>query len=164
MKIIKEIGKGLLYLILSPIIIVLFSLFVVYLVFVYFYQFILFIINFFKGEKFSLDTEKDIEARQIIANLNNKSKENESVTPSSNISTTNTSNTTNNDSRVVNNYFYSATPQDMQKILNQQISTPPLETIESSNDIDLIDKQIETEKRLDTLYIPQQNSDKEEDK
>ena len=60
MKIFKTFLKGLLYVILSPLIIAGFALYTVYSLFVYLYEFIVATIKFFGGSKLTTETKEDL--------------------------------------------------------------------------------------------------------
>ena len=66
MKIFKTFLKGLLYVVLSPLIIAGFALYTVYSLFVYLYEFIVATIKFFGGSKLTTETKEDLKVKQII--------------------------------------------------------------------------------------------------
>ena len=61
MKIFKTFLKGLLYVVLSPLIIAGSALYTVYSLFVYLYEFIVATIKFFGGSKLTTETKEDLK-------------------------------------------------------------------------------------------------------
>ena len=71
----KNLGKGLLYVLIFPLGLIAIALYAVFGIFVFFFQFIRLIILFFTGRSLTSDLPEDIEAKKIIEA--NKPKEEE---------------------------------------------------------------------------------------
>ena len=66
MKVIKGFLKGLLYVILSPLILVGFALYAVYSLFVFIWEFIVASIKFFSGKKLTTELKEDKMVKQLV--------------------------------------------------------------------------------------------------
>jgi hypothetical protein len=75
MGIIKGFLKGLLYIILSPLIIAGFALYVVYALILYIVEFFIATFKFFSGSKLTTETKEDKKVKQILIEKNKKIKE-----------------------------------------------------------------------------------------
>lgn len=75
MKLIKGFLKGLLYVILSPLILVGFAIYAVYSLLLFFYEFIIATIKFFSGSKLTTDLKEDKKVKQLIIEKDKKAKE-----------------------------------------------------------------------------------------
>ena len=65
----KNFGKGILYVILFPLILVVVCLYSVFGIFVFFFQFVKMIILFFSGRTLFSDFEEDIAAKAILKQM-----------------------------------------------------------------------------------------------
>ena len=77
MKVIKGFLKGLLYVILSPFILVGFAVYTVYSLLLFIVEFLNASLHFFSGKKLTTDLKEDKKVRQLIVEKDKKMKEDE---------------------------------------------------------------------------------------
>lgn len=115
MKIIKTLLKGLLYLILSPLILVGFSLYFIYSLIIFIVLFFISSYKFVSGKKLNFELKEDILAKEIIQKRNlelqtNQSNQQINQTPVVEVST--------KPQTVVNNYYFSNNDNQNNNSLN----------------------------------------------
>ena len=66
MKFFKTLGKSLLYLVLSPLILAVYLLFCIYSIFVFLYKFFVFAWKFITGKNIDFKLDEDLQAQKII--------------------------------------------------------------------------------------------------
>jgi hypothetical protein len=96
MNFLKSFGRGLLYLILSPIILAFFALYVIYLLFLFIVEWTIAIVLFFKGKKMSLELDIDKQMKDIIEKNRQAQQDATSLAPLS---------STPQPQTIINNYF-----------------------------------------------------------
>ena len=74
-SIFKNIGKGIGYLFLFPILVMAIALFAVYGVFVFLYQFVKLIVLFFSGRNLSSDLPEDIQVKAMLTEDEDEKKD-----------------------------------------------------------------------------------------
>lgn len=131
MNILKSAGKGLLYILLSPLILAFFCLYAVYCILMFFVEWIIAIIQFFKGGKFSLRTKEDDQLDQLIAQ---KQSEKNQETQVASQTTNNTTNQTINNIYVDPNVFAALNKMNNQNP-NQTINTITNQNVESLENV-----------------------------
>ena len=108
-KILKTVGKALLYIVAFPFILIVIALAASLSIFLFFYQFVRLIILFFSGRTLFSDLDEDIKAKEILARQSGEEETNEA---------------TNND--------LSLYPSDSIVYNNQQYSSPLVEKQEDT--------------------------------
>ena len=108
-KILKTVGKALLYIVAFPFILIVIALAAALSIFLFFYQFVRLIILFFSGRTLFSDLDEDIKAKEILARQSGEEETNEA---------------TNND--------LSLYPSDSIVYNNQQYSSPLVEKQEDT--------------------------------
>lgn len=148
MKFIKGFFRGLLYLILSPIILTAFAVYVVYCTIVFICMFFINIFRFFTGRKLLGTLKEDLEAQEIINKANQKEQEetNKEETPQVSQPTQEVK------QQIINNYIFT-NPKDLQNLnlnpnTNQiennspaQIENVAVNQIEQKNDVEVVSIQ-----------------------
>ena len=148
MKFIKGFFRGLLYLILSPIILAAFAVYVVYCTIVFICMFFINIFRFFTGRKLLGTLKEDLEAQEIINKANQKEQEeaNKKETPQISQPTQEVK------QQIINNYIFT-NPKDLQNLnlnpnTNQiensnppQIENTPINQIEQKSDVEVVSIQ-----------------------
>ncbi|MCD8209452.1 MAG: hypothetical protein LUC31_01385 [Coprobacillus sp.] len=134
MGLLKAFGRGLLYLIFLPFIIVVVVFAAIVMIIVFLYQGIKNIILFFTGETIFKDTEEDKQAKAIIDM--NKNLAQNLVAGTAGGSQTVNNNTTNTTNTTVNNIFVVGDNVDLLDILKkqQELESQPKEYIENGED------------------------------
>lgn len=122
-KILKTVGKALLYIVAFPFILIVIALAAALSIFLFFYQFVRLIILFLSGRTLFSDLDEDIKAKEILARQSGEEETNEA---------------TNND--------LSLYPSDSIVYNNQQYSSPLVEKQE--DDIKENNKQEEGEENV----------------
>lgn len=78
-KILKTVGKALLYIVAFPFILIVIALAAALSIFLFFYQFVRLIILFFSGRTLFSDLDEDIKAKEILAKQSGEEETNEPV-------------------------------------------------------------------------------------
>ena len=164
MKFIKGFFRGLLYLILSPIILADFAVYVVYCTIVFICMFFVNIFRFFTGRKLLGTLKEDLEAQEIINKANQKEQEevNKQEAPQTSQPTQEVK------QQIINNYIFT-NPKDLQNLnlnpnTNQiensnppQIENPPINQIEQKNDVEVV--SIQNQEDIQDLNTSKENVD-----
>lgn len=124
-KILKTVGKALLYIVAFPFILIVIALAAVLSIFLFFYQFVRLIILFFSGRTLFSDLDEDIKAKEILAKQSGEEETNEPI---------------NND--------LSLYPSDSIVYNNQQYSSPLVEEQEQKDAIKENNEQEEGEENV----------------
>ncbi len=160
MGLLKAFGRGLLYLIFLPFIIVVVVFMAVAMIFVFLYQGIKNIILFFTGETIFKDTEEDKQAKAII-DMNKNLAQNLVAGTATGGQTVN-NNTTNTTNTTVNNIFVVGDNVDLLDILKkqQELENQPKEYIENGEDAPRLEQAKMTGIKMND---PQQIENKDHD-
>lgn len=164
MKFIKGFFRGLLYLILSPIILAAFAVYVVYCAIVFICMFFINIFRFFTGRKLLGILKEDLEAQEIINKANQKEQEevNKQEAPQTSQPTQEVK------QQIINNYIFT-NPKDLQNLnlnpnTNQiensnppQIENAPINQIEQKNDVEVV--SIQNQEDIQDLNTSKENVD-----
>lgn len=164
MKFIKGFFRGLLYLILSPIILAGFAVYVVYCTIVFICMFFINIFRFFTGRKLLGILKEDLEAQEIINKANQKEQEevNKQEAPQTSQPTQEVK------QQIINNYIFT-NPKDLQNLnlnpnTNQiensnppQIENAPINQIEQKNDVEVV--SIQNQENIQDLNTSKENVD-----
>lgn len=164
MKFIKGFFRGLLYLILSPIILAAFAVYVVYCTIVFICMFFVNIFRFFTGRKLLGILKEDLEAQEIINKANQKEQEevNKQEAPQTSQPTQEVK------QQIINNYIFT-NPKDLQNLnlnpnTNQiensnppQIENAPINQIEQKNDVEVV--SIQSQEDIQDLNTNKENVD-----
>ena len=164
MKFIKGFFRGLLYLILSPIILAVFAVYVVYCTIVFICMFFVNIFRFFTGRKLLGILKEDLEAQEIINKANQKEQEevNKQEVPQTSQQTQEVK------QQIINNYIFT-NPKDLQNLnlnpnTNQiensnppQIENAPINQIEQKNDVEVV--SIQNQEDIQDLNTSKENVD-----
>lgn len=121
MKFFKGFFKGLLYVILSPLIIVGFACYTVYAVFLYIWEFIMAAVKFFSGSKLTTDLKEDKKLKEYIQSK--KEVIENAQQPQQNVAQNQPQGDT-----IINNFYI--TPEQYQQMSNQQIQNPTYPQVE----------------------------------
>lgn len=78
-KILKTVGKALLYIVAFPFILIIIALAAALSIFLFFYQFVRLIILFFSGRTLFSDLDEDIKAKEILARQSGEEETNEAT-------------------------------------------------------------------------------------
>lgn len=78
-KILKTVGKALLYIVAFPFILIVIALAAALSIFLFFYQFVRLIILFFSGRTLFSDLDEDIKAKEILARQSGEEETNEPI-------------------------------------------------------------------------------------
>ena len=116
MKFFKTLGKSLLYLVLSPLILTVFLLFCIYSIFVFLYKFFVFAWKFITGKNIDFKLDEDLQAQKIIDDAkkpNTSSNKEETDTKSPVIEVSSQPN------QVINNYIIANNIEDAKKLADQ---------------------------------------------
>jgi len=130
----KTFGKGVLYVVLLPFIVLFVALFMVYLFITYFVMAIKSVIIFFAGGDPLGDLPEDIEAKKI---LEGKEK---AFNEGANQQTQTTNTTTNNNSTVINQSIY-VNPNDLAAFFAQQAANQQNQQLHNNGNPTPIDAQ-----------------------
>lgn len=164
MKFIKGFFRGLLYLILSPIILAAFTVYIVYCTIVFICMFFVNIFRFFTGRKLLGTLKEDLEAQEIINKANQKSQEETKKEETPQISQP----TQEVKQQIINNYIFT-NPKDLQNLnlnpnTNQienskppQIENTPINQIEQKNDVEVV--SIQNQEDIQDLNTSKENVD-----
>ena len=139
MKFFKTLGKSLLYLILSPIILAVYLLFCIYSIFVFLYKFFVFGWKFITGKNIDFKLDEDLQAQKIIddAKKPNTSNNKEAIDTKSPVIEVSSQ-----PNQVINNYIIANNIEDAKKLADQlsnnQINDKNL--IENDQNIDQINQ------------------------
>lgn len=116
MKFFKTLGKSLLYLILSPIILVVYLLFCIYSIFVFLYKFFVFAWKFITGKNIDFKLDEDLQAQKIIDNAKkpNTSNNKEAIDTKSPVIEVSSQ-----PNQVINNYIIANNIEDAKKLADQ---------------------------------------------
>ena len=164
MKFIKGFFRGLLYLILSPVILAGFAVYVVYCTIVFICMFFINIFRFFTGRKLLGILKEDLEAQEIINKANQKEQEevNKQEAPQTSQPTQEVK------QQIINNYIFT-NPKDLQNLnlnpnTNQiensnppQIENAPINQIEQKNDVEVV--SIQNQENIQDLNTSKENVD-----
>lgn len=147
MKFIKGFFRGLLYLILSPIILACFAIYMVYCAILFICMFFVNLFKFFTGRKLLGTLKEDIQAQEIILNANKKEEANQNTTSTQTIQQSQPASEVKQ--QIINNYIFT-NPKDLQNLnLNPNtnqietsnpvaIETKPINQIEQKNDYNVV--------------------------
>lgn len=116
MKFFKTLGKSLLYLVLSPLILAVYLLFCIYSIFVFLYKFFVFAWKFITGKNIDFKLDEDLQAQKIIDDAkkpNTSSNKEETDTKSPVIEVSSQPN------QVINNYIIANNIEDAKKLADQ---------------------------------------------
>ena len=164
MKFIKGFFRGLLYLILSPIILTAFAVYIVYCTIIFICMFFVNIFRFFTGRKLLGTLKEDLEAQEIINKANQKEQEevNKQEAPQTSQPTQEVK------QQIINNYIFT-NPKDLQNLnlnpnTNQiensnppQIENAPINQIEQKNDVEVV--SIQNQEDIQDLNTSKENVD-----
>ena len=111
-KILKTVGKALLYIVTFPFILIIIALAAALSIFLFFYQFVRLIILFFSGRTLFSDLDEDIKAKEILARQSGEEETNEATNSDLSLYPS--------DSIVYNNQQYSSPLVEEQKDVNKE--------------------------------------------
>lgn len=155
MKFFKTLGKSLLYLVLSPLILTVYLLFCIYSIFVFLYKFFVFAWKFITGKNIDFKLDEDLQAQKIIDDAkkpNTSSNKEETDTKSPVIEVSSQPN------QVINNYIIANNIEDAKKLADQLSNS-------QTNDKNLIETDQNTDKvnQIENANDESNNEIKEED-
>ena len=155
MKFFKTLGKSLLYLVLSPLILAVYLLFCIYSIFVFLYKFFVFAWKFITGKNIDFKLDEDLQAQKIIddaKNPNTSSNKEETDTKSPVIEVSSQPN------QVINNYIIANNIEDAKKLADQLSNN-------QTNDKNLIETDQNTDQvnQIEHANDKSNNEIKEED-
>lgn len=155
MKFFKTLGKSLLYLVLSPLILAVYLLFCIYSIFVFLYKFFVFAWKFITGKNIDFKLDEDLQAQKIIDDAkkpNTSSNKEETDTKSPVIEVSSQPN------QVINNYIIANNIEDAKKLADQLSNN-------QTNDKNLIETDQNTDQvnQIEHANDKSNNEIKEED-
>lgn len=155
MKFFKTLGKSLLYLVLSPLILAVYLLFCIYSIFVFLYKFFVFAWKFITGKNIDFKLDEDLQAQKIIDDAkkpNTSSNKEETDTKSPVIEVSSQPN------QVINNYIIANNIEDAKKLADQLSNN-------QTNDKNLIETDQNTDQvnQIEHANDESNNDIKEED-
>ena len=155
MKFFKTLGKSLLYLVLSPLILAVYLLFCIYSIFVFLYKFFVFAWKFITGKNIDFKLDEDLQAQKIIddakkPNASSNKEETDTKSPVIEVSS--------QPNQVINNYIIANNIEDAKKLADQLSNN-------QTNDKNLIETDQNTDQvnQIEHANDESNNDIKEED-
>lgn len=141
MKFFKTLGKSLLYLVLSPLILTVYLLFCIYSIFVFLYKFFVLAWKFITGKNIDFKLDEDLQAQKIIddvkkPNTSSNKEETDAKSPVIEVSS--------QPNQVINNYIIANNIEDAKKLADQLSNNQTndknlIETDQNTNQVNQIE-------------------------